>query len=196
MNNITELQGEKTVASLAKRLLADPSKDTPKTTQSEMEAALLRLNPELDQIKDLPKGTAIVVPGEFALAPDESTTPAHTLASDLLAQAEKAVANLQAMIKAGTNEFAAQSAQVQTWLKGDQAKQLAKESPQLKETFSSAAAAAKAAPKELTATVTATTKALDQVAEQVSVFRITNLRANATTTASSASVTSARLAPK
>lgn len=196
MNNITELQGEKTVASLAKRLLADPSKDTPKTTQSEMEAALLRLNPELDQIKDLPKGTAIVVPGEFALAPDESTTPAHTLASDLLAQAEKAVAHLQATIKAGTDEFAAQSAQVQTWLKGNQAKQLAKESPQLKEIFSSAAAAAKAAPKELTATVTATTKALDQVAEQVSVFRITNLRANATTTASSASVTSARLAPK
>ena len=195
MNNIAELQGEKTVASLAKRLLADPSKDTPKTTQSEMEAALLRLNPELDQIKDLPKGTAIVVPNDFALAPDQSVTPAQSLTSDLLAQAEKAVAHLQATIKARTDEFAAQSAQVQTWLKGDQAKQLAKESPELKEIFSSAAAAAKAAPKELTATVTAATKALDQVAEQVRVFRITNVRANATALASSATSAAPR-APK
>ncbi len=184
MNNIAEIQGEKTVASLAKRLLADPSKDTPKTTQSEMEAALLRLNPELDQIGDLPKGTVVVVPDTFALAPDESVTPAQSLANDLLDQAEKAVANLQATIKARTREFAAQSAQVQTWLKGDQAKQLAKQSPELKEIFSSAAAAAKAVPKELTATVTATTKALDQVAEQVKVFRITNIRGNANQSAS------------
>ena len=171
MNNIAELQGEKTVATLAKRLLADPSKDTPKTTQAEMEAALLRLNPELSQIGDLPKGTAIVVPDDFALAPDQSITPTRTLASDLLEQAEKTVANLQATIKARTDEFAAQSAQVQSWLKGDQAKQLVKESPELKDVFASAAAAAKTAPKEQAAATATTVKALSEVKTALTKFR-------------------------
>ena len=70
--NIAELKGEKTVETLAKRLLAEPSKDTPKTTQAEMEAALLRLNPHLSQIGDLEKGTPIVVPDDFSLAPEQS----------------------------------------------------------------------------------------------------------------------------
>ncbi|MGH7936187.1 MAG: hypothetical protein ACREF8_04180 [Chthoniobacterales bacterium] len=171
MNNIAELQGEKTIASLAKRLLADPSKDTPKTTQDEMEAALLRLNPQLDQIGDLPKGTVLVVPDNFALAPDQSITPLDTLASDLLDQAEKALANLQATIKARSDEFAAQSAQAQAWLKSDQAKQLVKQSPELKDAFSSAAAAAKTAPKEQAAATASTVKALSGVKTALTTFR-------------------------
>jgi hypothetical protein len=66
--NIAELKGEKTVKTLAKRLLAEPYKKTKKTTNAEMEAALLRLNPQLNQIRELKEGTPIVVPGEFALA--------------------------------------------------------------------------------------------------------------------------------
>ncbi len=50
--NIAELKGEKTVKTLAKRLLAEPSKKTKKTTNAEMEAALLRLNPQLNQIRN------------------------------------------------------------------------------------------------------------------------------------------------
>ena len=67
--NIAELKGEKTVKALAKRLLAAPSSDTPKTTQAEMEVALIHLNPHLNQIGDLEKGTPIVVPDNFGLAP-------------------------------------------------------------------------------------------------------------------------------
>lgn len=55
--NIAELKREKTVKTLAKRLLAEPSKKTRKTTNAEMEAALLRLNPQLNQIRELKEGT-------------------------------------------------------------------------------------------------------------------------------------------
>ena len=72
MMNIAELKGEKTFKTLAKRLLAEPSK---KKTNAEMESALLRLNPQLSQIGDLEKGTPILVPDEFVFAADESFTP-------------------------------------------------------------------------------------------------------------------------
>jgi primosomal protein N' len=175
--NVTEFQGEKTVSALAKRLLAEPTTDTPKTTQVEMEAALLRLNPQLSKIRDLDKGTPIVVPDNFALDPAESAAPMGALADELLAQAEAALANLRATLKARSDEFTAQAEQVQSFLKSQQAKDLVKETPELKETFSAAATAAKATPKEQAALLTAETKAISNIAEQVKTFRTTNLRA-------------------
>ena len=177
--NIAAFEGEKNVSALAKRLLAEPTADTPKATQAEMEAALLRLNPQLSKIGDLDKGTPIVVPDNFALDPAESTPPAGSLAAELLQQAEAALANLRATLKARSDEFTAQANQVQTWLKSQQAKDLVKEAPELKETFSAAASAAKAVPKEQATVLTAETKAIDAVAKQVNTFRIANLRGNA-----------------
>ena len=172
--NIAELKGEKTVKTLAKRLLAEPTKDTPKTTQAEMEATLLRLNPQLSQIGDLEKGTPIVVPDHFALAPEESNAPTRALTDELLRQAESTLATLRTVIKERTDQFTTQSAEVQSWLKSQQAKDLIKESPELKDVFSDAANAAKLLPKEQAATVTAETKALDKVAEEVKIFRTSN----------------------
>lgn len=177
--NIAELKGEKTVKTLAKRLLAESTKDTPKTTQAEMEAALMRLNPQLNQIGDLEKGAPIVVPDQFTLAPEESAAPTRALTEELLRQAESTLARLRIAIKERTDQFATQSDQVQAWLKSQQAKDLVKESPELKEVFSDAASAAKALPKEQAAVVTAETKALDKVEAQVKVFRVTNLKAGA-----------------
>jgi hypothetical protein len=176
--NVAEFQGEKTVSALAKRLLAEPGTNTPKATQAEMEAALLRLNPQLSKIGELDQGTPIVVPDNFALDPAESSAPAGSLADELLAQAEAALANLRATLKARSDEFTAQADQVQTFLKSQQAKDLVKETPELKETFSAAASAAKAAPKEQAALLTAETKAIADVSEQVKTFRTTNIRAN------------------
>jgi len=186
--NVAEFKGEKTVSALAKRLLAEPTSDTPKTTQVQMEAALLRLNPQLSKIGELDKGTPIVVPDDFALDPAESSLPAGSLAAELLQQAEAALANLRATLKARSDEFTAQADQVQTWLKSPQAKDLLKEAPELKETFTAAASAAKATPKEQAALLTAETKAIEKVAEQVQTFRVTNVRANLTGLRSSGSV--------
>ena len=174
--NIAELKGEKTVKTLAKRLLAEPTRDRPKTTQAEMEAALLRLNPQLNQIGELGKGTPIVVPEEFPLAPEESAVPTRALTDELLRQAEATVATLRTLIKRRTDEFTAQTEDVQRWLKTQQAKDLVKETPELKEVFSGAATAAKALPKEQAATVIAETKALDKVSAQVREFRGSWLR--------------------
>jgi len=181
--NIAEFKGEKTVSALAKRLLAEPTSDTPKTTPAAMEAALLRLNPQLNKIGDLDKGTPIVVPDNFALDPAESTLPAGSLAAELLQQAEAALANLRATLRARSEEFTAQANEVQTWLKSAQAKDLLKETPELKETFTAAANAAKAAPKEQATALTAETKALDKVATNLKVFRTTNLGSVATNVA-------------
>ena len=177
--NIAEFKGEKTVSALATRLLAAPIRDTPPATPAEMEAALLRLNPDLRRIGELEPGTPIVVPDNFALNPTESTLPAGSLGAELLQQAESALANLRSTLKARSEEFTAQATEVQTWLKSQAAKDLAKESPELKDAFSAGANAAKAAPKEQAAALSVETKALDQGAAQVKTFRISALRTSA-----------------
>jgi hypothetical protein len=170
--NIATLQSEKTVKSLAARLLAEPTKDTPKSSQTELEAALVRLNPQLNKISQLDPGTPIVVPDGFALASSESDAPMQALADELLQQAESALKNLRLAIKERSDQFAAQSEQVQAWVKSQQAKDLVKESPGLKEVFSDAAAAAKTVAKEQPVALTAQAKALDKVAAQVAAFRV------------------------
>jgi hypothetical protein len=67
---------------------------------------------------------------------------------------------------------------VATWLKSDQAKEFLRRSPQLKEVFSSAAAAAKTAPKEQAAAVASEVKALDKVQAQLAAFRVKKSESN------------------
>ena len=92
----------------------------------------------------------------------------------------KRAGNICASYQERTEQFTLQSDQVQTWLKSQQAKDLVKESPELKEVFSDASSAARALPKEQAASVTAETKALEKVEAEVKVFRTTNLSAVAT----------------
>src|SRR5712691_6584401 len=145
--NIAQLQGETTVSALATRLLAQPTKDTPKTTQAEMEAALLRLNPHLGQIGSLDSGTPIVVPDNFGLANDQSVAAMRGLAAEILQQAEIALTSLRATLQEHAAQATEQSNQVQEFLKSDQAKELVKTSPDLKPIFANATTAVKALPK-------------------------------------------------
>jgi hypothetical protein len=170
--NIAELKGEKTVKTLAKRLLAEPSKKTKKTTNAEMEAALLRLNPQLNQIRELKEGTPIVVPGEFPLAADESFTPSRGLTEALLQQARDAVSRLRAVVKERVEHSAEEADRVQTWLKSAQAKEFVRHSPELKESFSSAATAAKTLAKEQAEALSAEESALGKIKSQLAAFRV------------------------
>jgi translation initiation factor 2B subunit (eIF-2B alpha/beta/delta family) len=169
--NIAELKGEKTVKTLAKRLLAEPSKDTPETSQAEMEAALLRLNPQLSQIRDLDKGTPILVPDKFGLAAEESFPPARGLADELLRQGEEAVSRLRAVLQERTARSAEENDRVQTWLKSNRAKEFLRRAPALEKQFASAAAAAKSLPKEQAAAVAKEDKALQKVQAGLAKFR-------------------------
>jgi hypothetical protein len=170
--NIAELKGEKTVKTLAKRLLAEPSKKTKKTTDAEMEAALLRLNPQLNQIRKLEEGTPIVVPDEFPLDADESFTPSRGLTEALLRQAQNAVSKLRAVVKERVESSAEETDRVQTWLKRAQAKEFVRQSPELKESFSSAATAAKTLAKEQAAALSAEESALGKIKSQLTAFRV------------------------
>jgi hypothetical protein len=170
--NIAELKGEKTVKTLAKRLLAEPSKKTKKTTNAEMEAALLRLNPQLSQIRELKEGTPIVVPGEFALAADESFTPSRALTEALLQQARKAVSKLRAAVKERVEGSVEDNDRVQTWLKSAQAKEIVRHSPELKEVFSGAGTEAKTLAKEQAEALSAEESALGKIKSQLAAFRV------------------------
>jgi hypothetical protein len=171
MKTITTLGSATTVQTLAKRLLVAPGKDAPAASQSKMEAALVRLNPQLSRISDLNKETPIIVPDGFTLAPTQSFPAMQSLGEELLRQAEAAVENLRGIIAERSDQFKAQTDEVQTWLKGQQAKDLVKESPELKDVFSSAADAAKTVAKEQPAALALQAKALDKVKTQFAAFR-------------------------
>lgn len=169
--NIAELKREKTIKTLARRLLAESSKDTSKTSQSEMEAALLRLNPHLNQIGTLARGTPIAVPDGFALADKESAVPMRAITAQLLEQAERALTSLRATLQEHVAQATAKSDRAHSWLSSDQAKEYAGGSSDLKRIFTSAAPAAKALPKEQSAAVSAQDKALEKVASELAAFR-------------------------
>jgi uncharacterized protein (DUF2267 family) len=170
--NIAELKGEKTPKTLAKRLLAEPSKKAKKTTSAEMEAALLRLNPQLSQIRDLKEGTPILVPDEFALAADESFTPSNSFAETLLHQAQEAVSRLRGVLKEHVARSAEETDRVQSWLKSEQAKEFVRHSPDLKEVFSGAGSAAKTLAKEQAVVLSAEDSALGKIKSQLAAFRV------------------------
>lgn len=151
---------------LARRLLDEPGKGAADTTQAEMEAALLRLNPHLAQIGQLPKGTPVLVPEEFGLARKESTQPLHAMTEALLQQSEHGLTNLH-----HSAHSAAQTERVRAWLKGDQAKEFVRSAPALKEVFASAAAAAKTLPKGEAATSATHSKALEGIQTALAEFR-------------------------
>ena len=122
--------------------------DTPKTTQAEMEAE-----------------------DGFGLATEQSTTPTRGLAEELPQRAESALDTLRETIKEQTARSAAESDRGQTWLKSEQANELVKQAPKLKEVLSGAASAAKTVPKERSAAIAAEGKAVDRVQVQLANFR-------------------------
>lgn len=173
--NITELKGEKTVKALAKRLLepAAGAKSAKASSESELEAALLRLNPHLQGIADLEKGTPVLVPDTFALVRGESTAAGSGAgtAEDLLREAGLALESLRAALENSLAETGAEAERVQSWLKGGQAKEILERQPELKEAFGATAAAAKNLRKEHAALIAAEEKELDKLQAALASFR-------------------------
>ena len=140
-----------------------------------MEAALSRLNPHLNQIGNLEKGTPILVPDNITNGNKEST-PLFGNTEELLQQCEIALKNVRAAFEESLVEAGEQSERVQMWLKGDQAKEILRRAPELKETFSSAATAAKSLRKEQATLIAAEEKALSTVQAALASFLETSRR--------------------
>lgn len=170
--NIAETKGDKSVKALATRLLATPAKGSVKATQAEMEASLLRLNPQLENIGELPEGTPIVVPDDFGLAPDQSTTPLRGLTEGLLAQNEAALTSLRGLFADGAEEATARTKRVEAWLGSKDAGEAVRVTPDLKEVFASAKGALGTASTEQATALAARTKALDELQEVLTAFRV------------------------
>jgi hypothetical protein len=171
--NIAELKGEKTVKALTKRLLAPQSKGktAAKTSEAEMEAGLLRLNPQLQKIGRLKHGTTVVVPDNFPLAREESQSPSSSLGEAAMQRMEETLANARATLKEQNARLPAQSSDLKSWLKSDHAKSLSKKTPRLKKVFATAAQAAKDLPNEQAASEATQRKALDAIEKKLAAFR-------------------------
>ncbi len=161
--NIAELKGDKTVKALATRLLAKPAKGSAKISQTEMEAELVRLNPELSKIHELPEGTPVVVPSQFGLAPAESNQPLRDLTAGLLDQAEQVLESFRQSLAQHATESAAQAERVKTWLASAQSKEALRQNANLKEVFAATATTLKSLPKSEAAAEESRGKALDEM---------------------------------
>ena len=168
---IAELKGEKTLKALVKRLLAEQPKGRAKKTEGEMEAALLHSNPHLNQIGELEKGTPVLVPEEFALDREESQSPFTGMAEELLRQSESVLADLSEKLAEQVTESAEQTERAQKWIQSDEAKQLLRASPELKEAFASVTTATKNLVKDQTAALAVEEKALGKVRTELSEFK-------------------------
>jgi hypothetical protein len=90
----------------------------------------------------------------------------------LLQQARDAVTRLRAVVKERVAGSAEEADRVQTWLKSAQAKELVRNSPELKESFSSAATAAKTLAKEQAEALSVEESALGKIKSQLAAFRV------------------------
>jgi hypothetical protein len=169
--NIAELKGEKTVKALAKRLLAEQPKGRGKKNEADMEAALLRANPHLKQIDSLDKGTPVIVPNEFALDRDESTSPFTDLAEDLLKQSETVLADIREQIAAQVRQSAEETDRAQKWVQSDEAKQLLRASPVFLVGFAAVTSGTKVLVKEQNAALAAEDKGLGKIRTDLGAFR-------------------------
>ncbi|MHC1767280.1 MAG: hypothetical protein AB9869_23870 [Verrucomicrobiia bacterium] len=170
MMRVAELKGEKTVRALMKRLLAESS-ESPPPADTDLEAALLRLNPQLGRIRELEKGTAILLPDEFGLAPDRSFAPSGAVEDELLRGTEGAVAELRALMKERVTSGIEGMDRVQSWLKSPAAKEFLRQSPALEEFFAKVVSAGKTLPKEQMTALGVEDKALDRVLSELTSFR-------------------------
>ena len=136
---IGELKGEKTVRALVRRLLKESHT---KTSPSELEATLLRLNPHLSRIARLDEGTPILLPPDLASG-GEGAAPLEGIAGELVRQAEGALKDLRAALKDDAAQIGEEAGQAQAWLTSEAAKRTARETPELKKEFSNTLAAAK-----------------------------------------------------
>ena len=168
--NIAELKGEKTVASLAERLFKQSSERRDSTAERDLEAALLRLNPHLNDIASLEPGTRILVPDNVAVNASESGDPRTELAGELLREGAASLRIFRSALKESRVESSEQAARVQTWLKSEEAKRMTERAPNVREAFASAAAAAASVAKERAAELEAEDKALRKVEASLAEF--------------------------
>jgi len=90
----------------------------------------------------------------------------------LISWARDAVSRLRAVVKERVESSAEEADRVQTWLKSAQAKEFVRQSPELKESFSSAGTAAKTLVKEQAEALSAEESALGKIKSQLTAFRV------------------------
>jgi hypothetical protein len=120
-------QGESDLKTLVKRLFRSRGPE-PEAFEKEAEAALLRANPQLRDLKELPKGVAIMVPEVRGIKPTAEVRMPGDWADKLLAEVRQ-------------EEAANQTLEL---LKSKEMKELAKSSPAWQERFRKIADAARA----------------------------------------------------
>ena len=87
-------------------------------------------------------------------------------------QARDAVTRLRAAVKERVESSVEETERLQTWLKSVEAKEFVRQSPELKESFSSAATATKTLAKKQAAVLSTEESALGKIKSQLAAFRV------------------------
>src|SRR6266536_905615 len=92
-------QGEKKVSEISNRLMMPEAKGM-KGRKKEFEAALLKANPHLLDLKKLAVGSVIVVPDHLELDPEHTYQPGLIASQALLHELPRALEGLKALLDA------------------------------------------------------------------------------------------------
>lgn len=136
-------QGEKDLKTLVKRLFRIEGPQA-KALAREAEAALLRANPQLRNLKKVPEGTMVMVPEVKGTKPTAEIQQAEGWADKLLEEVRRAVAGLGPALEESAARQEQEANQTLERLKSKEMKQLAKSSPEWQERFKKVADTAKA----------------------------------------------------
>ena len=162
-------RGEKDLKTLVKRLFRIEGPQA-KALAQEAEAALLRANPPLRDLKKVPKGTVIMVPEIKGAKPSTEIQQAESWADKLLEDVRQAVAGLGPALEESAAREKQEANQTLELLKSSEMKRLAKSSPEWQKRFKKIADAAKARIKKAQAGQESQAKLVAQIEKDLAEF--------------------------
>lgn len=138
-------KGERNLSELARRVFDIKGPKAAEHTK-EAAAALLRTNPHLRELKEVPEGTPIIVPNVPGVPPAE-TQPA--VAAEILAHLRETLKGAQAALEQSLSREAEEAQMVGKLIQGRELKKLIKEAPELTDRLPQIARAAEARLREV-----------------------------------------------
>jgi len=166
---VTKYRGEVDIKALAKRLFVIRGPDA-EAIVDKVETALLRANPQLRDLQNVPEGSSLIVPRIPDLETTGEETEIETGERETLDEMRGAFDELRPLlVDALENESRAANATLEQ-LKSRELKALAKKNPQLAERLKAVATAARARIKQANEQQRTHEKALEQLEEDLGIL--------------------------
>jgi hypothetical protein len=162
-------QGEKKISEISERLMPAETKGI-KGRKTEFEAALLRVNPHLRDLKKLIEGSLIVLPDDLESIPEHEFDPVMNASQALLHEMPRALEGLRAVLDAQARQASQETKQSIDLLRSRQVKSQARQDKDFQKLVAKLDEDANARLKEIKARQKVHKQALAQASEDLKVF--------------------------